>query len=358
MPNEVKTVEIRSQEPGDVFGGYRPNELTIIEESTGRVFFPLNENVFGVPMIPNAAAMGYRVQSFLMEDEWQMIDREVIAASEYPLRVVNDIRAAGLVVPVGPDVLSSTWYTQGDMTGATTNMLGRSMGERDIPEIRPAGAPIPMTYKDLSFSTRGIGASRRIGQGIDLTMVSLGSRVIAERLESLLINGDTSLVFNGQTLYGLLTEPNVTTDTASNFGGGDWGTAGNPEKTIAGMINSLNGENYRGPFTVYVSETQYNQAAYTYHTDGTGNTALDRINRWDSVRAILPLPAASLADGKIIVAQMTRDVIEWAEGSTIQVREWQSGNGMEVFFRIMAIGGPRIKARQNGESGIRVATGA
>ena len=106
--------------------GYRPNELTIIEESTARVL-SLNENVSGVPMIPNAAAMGYRVQSFLMEDEWQMIDREVIAASEYPLRGER-YRAAGLVVPVGPDVLSSTWYTQGDMTGATTNMLGRSMG--------------------------------------------------------------------------------------------------------------------------------------------------------------------------------------------------------------------------------------
>lgn len=355
MSDKVNTVELRSLTPEQSFGGYRPNAATLVDPNSGRVYFPVNEKVPGIPFIPNA---GLKVMSFLLEDEWQAIEREVIAASQYPLRVVNDIKAAGLSVNVGPDVLSSTWYTQGDMTAAQTNMLGRSMSDRDIPEVRPAGAPIPMTYKDLSFSTRGIGASRRIGQGIDLTMVSLGSRVVAERLEDLLINGDSSIVFNGQTLYGILTEPNVTTDTATNFGGGDWGTPGNPEKTIAGMINSLNAENFRGPFTVYVSETQYNQAAHTYHTDGSAQTALQRIQSWDSIRSILPLPATSLADGKIAMIQMSRDVIEWAEGAAIQVREWQSGNGMEVFFRIMAIGGPRVKARQNGESGIRVATGA
>lgn len=349
---EITTIEAR--EGSGFVGGYRPNSKTrVAEDGSGRVFFPVNEFQPGVPMAP-----GLRVMSYLMEDEWKAIDREVIAASEYPLRIVNDIRSAGLVVNVDPNVLVGTWYTQGQMTAATSNMLGRSMADRDIPEIAPSGAPIPMYYKDLSFSTRGIGASRRIGEGIDMTMVSLASRVIAEKIEDTVVNGNSGIKFNGLTLYGLLTEPNVTTDTATNFGGGDFATAGNFEKTVAGVINSLNGENWRGPFTLYVSETQYNQVAHTYHTDGSAQTGLQRVESWDSIRAIYPVPSSVLADGKVIAVQMTRDVIEYAEGQAIQVREWQSGNGMEVFFRIMAIGGPRVKARQNGESGIRVVTGA
>lgn len=352
--NDLTTIEVHGADATDVLGGYRPNSKTLVG-ADGRVYFPMNENQPGVPIIPGG---GLRVMSYLMEDEWKMIDREVIAAAEYPLRVINDIRSAGLVVPVDPNVLVSTWYTQGDMTGPTTNMLGRSMAERDIPEIEPDGAPIPMTYKDLSFSTRGIGASRRIGPGIDLTMINLTTRKIAERLESLAINGDTSIKFNGMTLYGLLTHPNADSDTATNFGGGDFATAGNFEKTVAGVIQAMNDDEFRGPFTLYLSETQYNQVSHTYHADGTGNTPLQRVESWPSIRAVLPLPTAVLAAGSMVAIQMTRDVLEWAEGQAITVREWQSGNGMEVFFRLMAIAGPRVKSRQNGTCGIKIVTGA
>lgn len=353
MSNELTTVEVRGLEQGDVLGGYRPNNKTLVAND-GRVYFPMNENQPGVPFVPGG---GLRVMSYLMEDEWKLIDREVIEAAQYPLRVIEDVRSAGLVVSVDPNVLMSTWYTQGDMTGPTTNMLGRSMADRDIPEIEPASAPIPMTYKDLSFSTRGIGASRRIGQGIDLTMISLTSRKIAERMESLMINGDTSIKFNGATLYGLLTHPSITTDTAVNWGGGDFATLGNFEKVMAGVIQDMNDAEFRGPFTVYLSETQYNQVSMTPATD-VPQTPLQRVLTYDSVRAVHSLPTAVLPAGSMIVAQMTRDVMEWAEGQAITVREWNSGNGMEVFFRLMAIGGPRIKARQDGTIGIRVVTGA
>lgn len=351
--SELTTVDIRNLDAADVMGGYRPNSRTL-KSPDGRVYFPLNENQPGVPIIPGG---GLKVMSYLMEDEWKEVDREVIAAAEYPLRVLNDIRSAGLVVPVDPTVLYSQWYTQGDMTGPTTNMLGRSMADRDLPEIEPDGAPIPMTYKDLSFSTRGIGASRRIGPGIDLTMISLTTRKIAERLESLVLNGDTSVKFNNATLYGILSHPSATSDTATNWGGGDWATAGNAEKTIAGVIQSMNDADFRGPFTVYVSETQYNQISMTPATD-VPQTPLQRIESWPSIRSVFSLPTAVLPAGSAVVVQMTRDVLEWAEGQAITVREWQSGNGMEVFLRLMAIGGPRIKARQNGSCGIRIITGA
>lgn len=354
--DNVQTFALQGMDPSDFLGGYRPNASTLVApDGSGRVYFPINEYQPGVPLIPGG---GLRVMSYLMEDEWKMIDREVIVAAEYPLRVLNDIRAAGLVIPVDPNVLYSQWYMQGDMTGPVTNMTGRSMADRDIPEIEPDGAPIPMTYKDLSFSTRGIGASRRIGPGIDLTMISLTTRKIAEKLESLAVSGDSAVKFNGKTLYGILTHPNVVSDTATNFGGGDFATAGNFEKTVAGVIQAMTADEFRGPYTLYLSETQYNQVAHTYHADGTGNTPLQRVESWDSIRAVLPLPSAVLAAGSMAAVQMTRDVLEWAEGQSITVREWQSGNGMEVFLRLMAIGGPRIKTRQDNKVGIKIVTGA
>lgn len=308
-------------------------------------------------VVYNAADPAMRRNSYLMEDEWREIDREVIRASQYPLKAIESLRTLGLVRSQSPDVMLSQWYMESGMTGATANMTGRSPGRRDVPEIEPAVSPVPVVYKDMSYPVRALNLSRRIGDGLDVSMLSGAARVVAEKLEDMLIQGDTGIVFSGATLYGLLTHPKATTDTAVNFGGGDFGTPGNAENTLLGMVNSLNTANFRGPFGVYISENQYNEISMKYHSDGTGTTPLQRILAWPSVAFVESIPAPVLADGYTLMIQAERDVVEWTEGMPVTVREWMSGNGMEVNFRVMAIAAPRVKARKNGESGIRVATG-
>jgi hypothetical protein len=192
---------------------------------------------------------------------------------------------------------------------------------------------------------------------LDVTAAVEASRVVAEGMESLLMNGST-IVINGAIAYGYLNHPDRNTDTASNYGGGDWTTITNIVPTVAGMINAAALDNHFGPFMLYASTVQYNEATLNYYTDGSGETPADRLKRLPQLAGFKMLPPASLAAGSLLLVQMDRAVAEWAEIMGIQTREWSSGDGMQTMFKVMAVGAPRIKSRYDGKSGLVHATGA
>lgn len=299
------------------------------------------------------------VNSMLMEDEWIEIDRVVLAAQRYPLRVVNDLRARGLTAPLGGvGSLEARWYTSSAVTRATISMTGRGRAERDLPEMFQDGVPVPVIFKEFSVDWRTLEASRRLGDGLDMTALIESTRVVAEDLEGIVVNGNTTVQLNGRPIYGLRTHPKRKTDTAGNFGGGDWGTSTNVLPTVRGMINAANLQHNYGPFVLYVSQTQYNEAALTRYTDGSGETPLDSIAKLPMIESVLPLPAVTLPDGELLMLQPTADYIEFAEAMGIQVREWASADGMESMFKVITIATPKIKARQGNETGIVHCTGA
>jgi len=302
---------------------------------------------------------GIVINSLLREDEWQEVDRAVIEAARYPLKFVNLVRSRGLVQPLGGlGTLISAWYGASEMTQAQVNMTGRATSERDLPDLRQVGVPIPVIFKDFTVGERMLMASRNQGDGIDVTAAVEATRVVAEKVESIFVNG-AGTVLNGAALYGITNHPNRNTDTASNYGGGDWGTIANVVPTVSGMISAAmsTGKHY-GPYTLLVSTTQYNQAANSYYTDGSGQTALDRVRALATIEDVQHIPSDILADGAVVLVQMSREVIDAAIALDIQVREWASGDGMETMFKVLAVMAPRVKARYDGKSGIVHATGA
>lgn len=302
---------------------------------------------------------GLVVNSMLMEDEWVEVDRVVLAAQRYPLRVVNDLRSRGLTAPLGGvGSLEARWYTASQITRATINMTGRGRAERDLPEMYQDGVPVPVISKEFSIDWRTLEASRRLGDGLDMTTLVEAVRVVAEDLEGIVVNGNSTVQLNGRPIYGLRTHPKRKTDTAANFGGGDWGTATNVLATVAGMVNAANLQHNYGPFVLYVSQTQYNEAALTRYADGSGETPLDSISKLPMIESVIPLPANTLPDGELLMLQPTQDYIEFAEAMGIQVREWTSGDGIESMFKVLTIATPKIKARQGDETGIVHASGA
>ncbi len=300
-----------------------------------------------------------KVNSLLMEDEWAEVESAVLAAARYPLRVVSDFRARGLVSRLGGvGSLEARWYTSSQITAATVNMTGRGRAERDLPEMLQAGVPVPVIFKEFSIDWRTLEASRRMGDGLDMTGLVESSRVVAEGYEGVVVNGNTAVTLNGRPIYGLRSHPNRLTDTATNYGGGDWATLTNVIKTIEGMINAANAQYNYGPFNVYVSQTQYNQAALNYYSDGSGQTGLQRIQQLAMIAGVSALPAATLPDGEVLLLQMSAEYMELAEALPLQVREWTNGDGTESIFKVMVIGTPKIKARYGNETGIVHATGA
>jgi hypothetical protein len=301
---------------------------------------------------------GVWVNSLLMRDEWVEVDNAVMQAARYPLRAVADLRSRGLTRRLGGiGSVVSRWYTSSEITGASINMTGRGGGNRDLPELIENNVPVPVIFKDFEIDARALEASRRMGDGLDVTVVTEATRVVAEAVENLLVNG-ASVRLNGHALYGYRTHPNRNTDTAANFGGGDWGTIANVVPTVAGMVNAANADLHYGPFILYASQQQYNEASLTYYTDGSGETPMQRILKMPMISAFNMLPADVLAAGEVLLVEMSTEVVRWSEAVDIQVREWASPDGMADLMKVLAIATPEVKARQDGKSGIVHATGA
>lgn len=300
---------------------------------------------------------GILVNSQLRKDEWQLLDSAIQQSALIRLNAVADLKDTGLVVPIGSfGTLTTQWNQQSELTAADISMTGQAAGERDRLEHSIEGRPVPVVFKDFIIPKRQLESSRLLGNPLDTTHAAAATRVVVEKLEAMLINGDTGVVFDGNTLYGYTTEPNRNTATAATYGGGDWATEGNPVKTISGMIGAANGDKYYGPFVVYASTTQYNEAATKFYTDGSGESEVDRILRMPMVSAVKP--SDTLADGNIVLVSMQSDVVDWAEHMDVSVVEWMSGDGMVSYFKVMAVATPRVKSDYNNNSGIVHATAA
>lgn len=304
---------------------------------------------------------GIKVNSVLRKDEWEELDRAVVPAAVQPLRFTRLIQARmNLVRPIASLGTLLTQYNQvSEMTPANISLRGHASGEKDLVDYSLVGVPVPIIFKEFEIDQRALLASRMMGDGIDTANAQAAARVVAEKIEDLWINGDSSINLNGNTIYGLTSHPNRNTDTATNYGGGDWGTQSNILPTIAGMIAAAQGDGFYGPYGVGVASTQYNQAALTVYTDGSGDTPRDRILRMPEVEFVEQIP--QLDDGEVALFQLTPDVIEWrpVNGySPITTLEWSSGDGMLGEFKVLAAGVPIVKSSYGGKSGIVIASGA
>lgn len=299
---------------------------------------------------------GMTVNSLLREDEWKEIDQAALTAARTPLITVSELRNRGLVRRLGGlGSLVSQWYMRSEISGATVSMTGQG-AERDLPDLKTAGVPVPLITKEFAIDFRNLEASRRLGDGLDVSTAEEAARVVAEAYDKLVLDGNGVIMVNGLQIYGLRTHPNRNTDTAGNYGGGDWGTATNVIPTIAGMIGAAMADNHYGPYQIYVASTQYQQAAVNFYTDGTGQTPLERIMKLPNVAGVTMHP--TLTDGEILMVQMSSDVVRLAEAMDIQVREWASPDGLTSIFRVMMCATVEVKARYDGKSGIVHATGA
>lgn len=296
---------------------------------------------------------GMVVNSLLHRDEWQQLDTVVQQSALIRLNGVAHLRARGLVKPLGSiGILTSQWSQASEMSAANVDMSGTAKGTSDRQEYLIKGVPVPIIYKDFAIPTRQLEASRLMGMPLDTSTAEAASRVVAEQLETLLFNGSSATIFDGNTLYGYTTETHVNSASAA----GDWGTISNIVPTITTMIAAANADHYYGPFYVYASTTQYTQAATSFFTDGSGESAVNRVMRIPEIAGFYP--SDTLTDGSILLVQMTGDVVDWAEHLAITVVEWMSADGMNNFFKVMAVAAPRVKSDYSGRSGIVLAAGA
>lgn len=299
-------------------------------------------------------ARGLVTNSILRKDEWKELDDAIVQASRNRLNGIRILRERGLRKNLGGmGTLISQWHQASEMTAAAVNMTGQSSGDQGAVDFKLAGVPVPVIFKDFGFGMRTLEAGRRMGNQLDTSNASAAAIVVAESLENMLFNG-SDVTLNGTKIYGLTTHPSRNTDTASNYGGGDWGTVTNISKTVIGMMAAAAADGFHGPYGVFVSNTQYFQTLADI--SGTDQTPLTRLLALPKVEFV----EASdwLADGAVVLVQLTPDVVDIAIAQDITTVEWLSGDGMTANFKAMTIAVPRVKAEYASKSGVVHATGA
>jgi hypothetical protein len=298
---------------------------------------------------------GLITNSQLTQAEWAVLDAAVIQRAKLRLNIIAALRSAGLVQDTTLANMLSQWRVASERTAPTISMDGRTRTNRDRTDKQTFGVPVPIIHDAYSIGRRELLASRTLGAALDTTEAAAAASAVVEGAETMVFNGASGIVVSGSTIYGLTNHPARTTDTAANFGGGDFGTISLVQPTFLGAISAMAGYRYHGPFNVYVSGTQYIQMLARY-SDGSGQKALDAVLDLPQIADVQP--SDFLSAGQIVMVQMTSDVIDLVQAGTVENREWVAPDGEELFFKVMMVLAPRLKQDYAGKLGVCHITGA
>jgi hypothetical protein len=353
---------------------YEPNLIRTFVGKNGRKYVTVNTNkldekgnpiyqnrlVRDVDSVPSWAANA----TSLRKDDWIRLDRQVLKAARQRLRAYSDLDGANSFG--GFDGMSKMMLeheTMSDPGDAAVDMDGVTPGNADSPKFQLEGLPLPITHADFWFSKRRLAISRNSGTPLDSVMAEAAGRRVAEMIEKTTIGTVTGVQYGptanyGQTpqVYGYTNHPLRTTKTDLTTP-----TGSNPNSTVADVLamRQLAYDNYMyGPYMLYHSSDwdAYMDNDY-YITSGTtpSQTLRNRLRAIDGIQDVRRLDF--LTDTfTLILVQMTSDVARAVNGMEIMTVQWEGKGGLILYFKVMAIKVPQIRADYNGNSGIIHAT--
>ncbi|WP_254535228.1 major capsid protein [Halomarina litorea] len=302
-------------------------------------------------------------------EEWEDRDPNVIPEPQKTLTAVDDLVAAGFTRDTSLARLVSVWQAKTDFDDvAETSMDGRARSTEDSIIKQLFGVPLPIIHVDYEMSARLQQNSANFGENLPNENASAAALEVRQAVEEQLFNGWGSTITTQDgsfKVYGYRTAPNRINDTATGFGGGDWGTATNIQPTIDGLLEAMeqqgsnNNEGYMpnelGAW-LYVPTAKWGRLARTEDQRGDGNMSiLQRLNRdypYLDVRH-----AGSLPSDELVMVAKSRDVVDLADAAGLTTMAWDIEGGMAERFKVFECRVPRIKQPFSGKSGIVHATG-
>jgi hypothetical protein len=288
----------------------------------------------------------------LRKDEWKILDEAVVMAAKERLRIVADLRSAGLTftIPNGMGKTVLETETMSDITGASISMDPVREIEGDRPQFELTNLPLPVIHKDFYYSARQVATSRNSGAGLDVTTAQLAARRVAEEAEKLCIGTITSPTYGGGTVYGLINHPNVITSvdvTAPTDTG--WTPAIMVAEVLA-MRQASEDKYHYGPWRLNNSPSWYQYLDDDYSASKGDNTLRMRLQAIKGIQSVDTLD--HLTGYKLVLVQQTSDVIRLVMGMDITTVQWETHGGMRLNFKVMAIMVPQVRADYNGNTGI------
>ncbi len=291
--------------------------------------------------------------SILLREEWSELDRRITEMVKLRQNAVNDLRSAGLVQTTTLATMMLRWRVATERMRPQVNMDGRSKADLDQTDRIVRSVPLPIFRTDYGFGKRELMASRRMGTPLDTFEATEAIQALVEEQERMLFNGEARVIVEGNAIFGYTNLPARITATAAVFGGGDFGTITNIVATFLGMANALALVRYHRPFNCYIAQTQYNQML-EYYSDGSSDNPLQRVEALPMINSVKA--SDYLADGNLVMVQMTSNVVEMVEALAPENREWESPDQQSLNFAAMAASTYKLTTDSAGNAGIAHAT--
>lgn len=288
----------------------------------------------------------------LPKDVWGEWDREAVELQRSTLAVFNDL-AASVAVPMPIGKLVHHFQTVSDSGTINVSLDGRSKARTDQPVFNYHGTPLPIIDSTFSYGWRQVAAAQSEGFQLDAAGRMNAMRKVAEKQESLALDGDASIVVGGATLYGLRTQPNRNTRstgvTLNGATGAEW------LAEVKATLQLLHADNFKSPATIYVNWSDWFHATSTEFTTGYPKTIAQRVLELGGVKEIIP--ADSLAADEIIAVIKDRRVLGLLNGMPMATRAQFRANPEDDYnFVTMAAVALETKFDATGKCGIAHST--
>ncbi len=232
-------------------------------------------------------------------DAWRRIDARATRIQRDVLAVFNRLAAAN-TTPVGIGDLVSYFPKISDSGTVHVSMDGRSEGLADQAVVSYEGTPVPIIDSFARFGWRQMEVIRKGQAQLDVETIANHQRVIAEKLEDIVLNGLSTIVVGGSTIYGLRNHPQRNTgthgfDLNATATGANWLTA------FAQLINLCVGDNAFGKITVFLNYSDWVYASINEFVAGYPKTILQRLKEIEQIADIVPASKVT-ADNLIGIA--------------------------------------------------------
>lgn len=289
-----------------------------------------------------------RTLDVLQYNDWELLDQEVMQVARQRLVAAADLLDRNLTFPVadamGVPILH--WQVGSDMNPAQVDMDPATRTQNDRQTFSSKYLPLPIVHKEFQLSPRVLAASRRMGHPLDVSNATLAGEIVAEGVDNIIVNG-TNITHGGGTVYGYTTLPQR---AVGNLTGVWTGLTGSQILTdVLAMIAALKAKRRFGPYGIYVPATYETKLEEDFKTNVMGSIR-ERLEMIRGVEFVKPLD--SLADGNVVVVQLTKSSVELIDGIQPTTVSWEEQGGKVLMFEVMAIMVPRLRADAAGNSGI------
>ena len=320
------------------------NQQTAFVNQTRSLFN--NQQASVAALLGSAALIGNALP--MPRDVWGEWDRDGVMIQREVLSVFNDL-AATVSTPMPIGKLVRYFQTISDSTDANISLDGRSKGRTDQEVYDYHGTPLPIIDTPFSYGWRQVQAAQTEGVALDTAGRTNAMFKTAKKLESIALDGDSSIVVGSDPLYGLRTHPkrNVrSTGTALNGATGpEWLAEVNATTQLLYNDNA-----YAEP-TLYVNIFDWKYARETdYSTQYPNKTIAQRVLE-SGIQSVVP--ASDVSPGELIAVIKSKQYVEVLNGMPIFTQPLFRPNPMDPYdFATMAAAAVQIKFDADDNSGI------